>query len=83
MEKLDVFDLANTFIASFFTDDRGCAHCNHEHTLIHIPANVKHWHGAAKDSWFAHLAFEIPGDKSENVWLVPVTDAEYNALESK
>ena len=38
-------------------------------TVIHIPANVKHWHGAAKDSWFAHLAFEIPGEKTENVWL--------------
>ena len=33
-------------------------------TVIHIPAGVKHWHGAAKDSWFAHLAFEIPGDGS-------------------
>ena len=36
MEKLDVFDCANTFIASYFTDDRGCAHCNREHTLIYI-----------------------------------------------
>ena len=32
-------------------------------TVIHIPANVKHWHGAAADSWFAHLAFEVPGEK--------------------
>ena len=32
-------------------------------TIIHIPANVKHWHGAATDSWFAHLAFEVPGEK--------------------
>ena len=36
MEKLDVFDYSNVFIASFFTDDRGCAHCNREHTLIYI-----------------------------------------------
>lgn len=36
MEKLEVFDCSNVFIASFFTDDRGCAHCNHEHTLIYI-----------------------------------------------
>ena len=43
-------------------------------TVIHIPANVKHWHGAAKDSWFAHLAFEIPGENSSNEWLEPVTD---------
>ena len=36
MEKLEVFDCSNVFIASFFTDDRGCAHCNREHTLIYI-----------------------------------------------
>ncbi len=51
-------------------------------TIIHIPANVKHWHGAAADSWFAHLAFEIPGDKTSNEWLDPVTDAEYDTLDS-
>lgn len=49
-------------------------------TVINIPANVKHWHGAAKDSWFAHLAFSVPGDKTENIWLEPVTDDEYNKL---
>lgn len=49
-------------------------------TVIHIPANVKHWHGAAADSWFSHLAFEVPGEKTENVWLEPVTDEEYNKL---
>lgn len=52
-------------------------------TVIHIPANVKHWHGAAKDSWFAHLVFEIPGEKTENVWLEPVNNEEYNKLESR
>ncbi len=52
-------------------------------TVIHIPANVKHWHGAAGDSWFAHLAFEVPGEKTENVWLEPVSDEEYSKLESK
>ena len=36
MEKLDVLDCSNVFIASYFTDDRGCAHCNREHTLIYI-----------------------------------------------
>ena len=49
-------------------------------TVIHIPANVKHWHGAATDSWFAHLAFEIPGENASNEWLEPVTDEEYNNL---
>ena len=50
--------------------------------VVHIPANVKHWHGAAADSWFAHLAFEIPGDNTSNEWLEPVSDEEYNILRS-
>jgi len=49
-------------------------------TVIHIPANVKHWHGAAADSWFSHLAFEIDGENTANEWLEPVSDDEYNKL---
>ena len=49
-------------------------------TVIHIPANVKHWHGAAADSWFAHLAFEVPGENASTQWLEPVTDEEYDRL---
>ena len=49
-------------------------------TVIHIPAGVKHWHGAAADSWFAHLAVEIDGENMSNEWLEPVTDEEYNRL---
>ncbi len=49
--------------------------------VIHIPANVKHWHGAAADSWFAHLAFELPGKDTSNEWLEPVGDDEYSKLE--
>ena len=49
-------------------------------TVIHIPANVKHWHGAAADSWFAHLAFEIAGEGTSNEWLEPVTDEIYSHL---
>ena len=51
-------------------------------TVIHIPANVKHWHGAAADCWFAHLAFEVPGESASNEWLEPVTDEEYDNLET-
>ena len=50
-------------------------------TVIHIPANVKHWHGAAADSWFARLAFEIPGEETANEWLEPVSDEAYNQLD--
>lgn len=49
-------------------------------TVINISANVKHWHGAAKDSWFAHLAFSVPGEETSAEWLEPVTDAEYEKL---
>ena len=49
-------------------------------TVIHIPAGVKHWHGAAADSWFAHLAFSVPGENTSNELLQPVSDEEYNAL---
>lgn len=49
-------------------------------TVVNIPAGVKHWHGAAKDSWFAHLAFGVPGENASNEWLEPVSDADYNRL---
>lgn len=49
-------------------------------TVIHIPANVKHWHGAAADSWFSHLAFEIGGKDTRTEWCEPVTDEEYDKL---
>lgn len=49
-------------------------------TVINIPANVKHWHGAAADGWFAHLAFEPEGENASNEWLEPVTDEEYDRL---
>ena len=47
---------------------------------VTIPAGVKHWHGAAKDSWFAHIAISVPGEDASNEWLEPVSDAEYDAL---
>ena len=48
--------------------------------VITIPANVKHWHGAKKDSWFSHLAVEVPGEDTNNEWCEPVSDEEYNNL---
>jgi len=52
----------------------------HPGDVVHIPAGVKHWHGAAKDSWFVHLAVEVPGEETGSEWCEPVSDAEYNAL---
>lgn len=46
--------------------------------VITIPANIKHWHGAKKDSWFSHIAVEVPGENTSNEWLEEVTDEEYS-----
>lgn len=48
--------------------------------VVEIPAEVKHWHGAAEDSWFSHLAVEVPAVGGCNEWLEPLTDEEYNIL---
>ena len=47
---------------------------------INIPTGVKHWHGAAPDEWFSHLAIEVPGENGSNEWLEPVSDEEYRKL---
>ncbi len=52
----------------------------HAGDVVVIPAEVKHWHGAAKDSWFAHLAVEVPGENTSNEWLEPVSDEDYTKL---
>ena len=49
-------------------------------TVIVIPANVKHWHGGKKDSWFSHIDLEVPGENTSNEWLEEVSDKEYNKL---
>lgn len=49
-------------------------------TVITIPAEVKHWHGAKKDSWFSHIAVEVPGENCKNEWCEPVSDEEYGKL---
>ena len=49
-------------------------------TVINIPANVKHWHGAAADSWFSHLAIEVAGEDTSTEWCESVSDDVYNAL---
>ena len=48
--------------------------------VVVIPAGVKHWHGAAADSWFSHLAVEVSGEDTSNEWLEAVTDEEYAKL---
>ena len=52
----------------------------HPGDIVNIPAGVKHWHGAASDSWFAHLAVEIPGEDGSTEWCEAVSDEEYAEL---
>ncbi len=52
----------------------------HPGDVVNIPANVKHWHGAAADSWFSHLAMSPKGENVSNEWLEPVSDEEYSKL---
>lgn len=52
----------------------------HPGDAVTIPAGVKHWHGAAKDSWFSHLALEVPGENTSNEWLEPVAEEWYGKL---
>lgn len=49
-------------------------------TVINIPEGVKHWHGAAPDSWFSHIAVEVPGQDARAEWLEPVSDEDYGKL---
>lgn len=52
----------------------------HPGDIVNIPANVKHWHGAAPDSWFSHLAIEIEGEDGSTEWCEAVSDDDYNKL---
>lgn len=49
-------------------------------TVITIPAGIKHWHGAKADSWFSHIAVEVPGEEASSEWCEPVSDEEYEKL---
>ncbi|MDE5558241.1 MAG: carboxymuconolactone decarboxylase family protein [Ruminococcus sp.] len=52
----------------------------HAGDVVNIPVGVKHWHGASPDSWFSHLAIEVPAENGSNEWLEAVSDDEYNKL---
>ena len=52
-------------------------------SVVMIPAEVKHWHGAKKDSYFSHIAIAVPGENTSNEWLEPVSEEEYDRLEEE
>ena len=49
--------------------------------VVNIKPGIKHWHGAKKDSWFSHIAIEVPGENTSNEWLEEVSDKDYDNLE--
>ena len=65
----------------YYQKKRKTAQKLHPGDVVVIPANVKHWHGATADSWFSHLAVEVPGENTSNEWLEPVSDEEYQKLQ--
>ena len=61
----------------FYQEEGKTAQELHPGDVVNIPAGVKHWHGAAPNSWFSHLAVEVPGAETANEWLEAVSDGEY------
>lgn len=53
----------------------------HPGDVVYIAPNLKHWHGASKDSYFTHLAIEVPGENTHTEWLEPVSEEEYSKLD--
>ena len=65
------------------TFEPGCRnnwHVHHASKGGGQPPGVKHWHGAKGDSWFSHLAFELPGENTSTEWLEPVSDEAYSKI---
>ncbi len=52
----------------------------HPGDVVNIMPGVKHWHGAAPDSWFSHLAVEVPGENCRSQWCEPVSEEDYQKL---
>lgn len=52
-------------------------------SVVHIPANIKHWHGAAADSWFSHLSIGISGEGVSTEWLEAVSEEDYSAVHKR
>ena len=52
----------------------------HPGDVVEVPPEVKHWHGAAPDSWFSHLSVEVAGEGASNEWCEPVSDEEYGQV---
>ena len=81
-EKQDAFGIGapNDAYAQYFTGQSYLKPLTTPGMVITIPAGVKHWHGAKANSWFSHIAVEVPGENTRNEWCEPVSDEEYASL---
>ena len=68
------------FVIAVRVESEGPMQELHPGDVINIMPGVKHWHGAAPDSWFSHLAVEVPAEGGSNEWLEPVDAEEYDKL---
>ena len=68
------------FVIAVRVESEGPMQELHPGDVINIMPGVKHWHGAAPDSWFSHLAVEVPGENCRSQWCEPVSEEEYRKL---
>ena len=68
------------FVIAVRVESEGPMQELHPGDVINIMPGVKHWHGAAPDSWFSHLAVEVPGENCRSQWCEPVSEEEYQKL---
>ena len=69
--------------SGYYQEERKPARSLKPGDVVKIPPNVKHWHGAAKESWFVHLGITANPQAGDSVWFEPVTDEEYDMICSK
>lgn len=77
-ERVDLARACEILASAFGVERMAVVGGGHIHTAF--PAEVKHWHGAKADSWFSHIAVEVPGEDCRSEWCEPVSDEEYSKL---
>lgn len=65
----------------WYQEDGQYARMLHPGDVVYIKPDVQHWHGAAKDSWFSHVAIEVPAPGGKTEWLGPVEDEQFESLQ--
>ena len=79
-EKAADGDMKSLELAAYYQEWGKAPQELHPGDVVNIPPEVKHWHGAAPDCWFSHLAVEVPGEGTSNEWCEPVPEETYKEL---